>query len=66
LRRYSVCTRNLPDKGFATGRKGRAAIWAGAGVGLVNEVESAANITNSVRAETKAVLKKIYKQYGNC
>lgn len=55
-----------PDKGFATGRRGRAAIWAGSGVGLVNEVESAANITKTVRAETKAVLKKIYKQYGDC
>lgn len=47
---------NGEDKGFATGGNGRAAIWAGAGVGIVKEVEAAADIVNNVRKETRAIM----------
>ncbi|KAJ4299699.1 hypothetical protein N0V90_004945 [Kalmusia sp. IMI 367209] len=45
-----------PDKGYATGRKGRAAIWAGTGVGIVNEVEGAKDIVDKVRREAKEIM----------
>ena len=44
------------DAGYAADLKGRAAIWAGAGVGLVNKVESAKEIVESVRKQTKEIL----------
>lgn len=47
------------DKGFDTGLAGRAAIWAGTGVGLVQGVESAANIVESVRADAAKVLSRL-------
>lgn len=37
------------DKGFGVGGKGRAAMWAGTGVGLVAKEQSAAEIVNEVR-----------------
>jgi len=44
------------DQGFAVGGKGRAAVWAGTGVGMVGEVEAAREIVERVRSETKGVL----------
>jgi nitronate monooxygenase len=44
------------DKGFDTGLQGRAAIWAGTGVGLVNKVEGAGEIVKTVRLEAKQIL----------
>jgi nitronate monooxygenase len=49
------------DKGFGTGLKGRAAIWAGTGVGMVNEVEGASEIVEGVRAEVKEIVAKMAK-----
>jgi nitronate monooxygenase len=49
------------DKGFSTGLQGRAAIWAGTGVGLVTEVKGAAEIVNSVRLEAKGISAKVAK-----
>lgn len=39
------------DRGYATGGNGRAAIWAGTGVGLVKGIEEAVDILQSVRRE---------------
>jgi nitronate monooxygenase len=41
------------DKGFRTGLEGRAAIWAGTGVGLVNTSSGAVEIVASVRSEAR-------------
>ncbi|KAF2107745.1 hypothetical protein BDV96DRAFT_505844 [Lophiotrema nucula] len=49
------------DAGYATGLKGRAAIWAGTGVGLVNKVEDAKDIVESVRNEAKEILTRVSK-----
>ncbi|KAF2822967.1 inosine monophosphate dehydrogenase [Ophiobolus disseminans] len=46
------------DKGYDTDLRGRAAIWAGTGVGLVNNVESAAKVVQDVRAETMEILSR--------
>jgi nitronate monooxygenase len=46
------------DKGYGAGLQGRAAIWAGTGVGLVQEVESAKDIVQSVRDRAKSILSK--------
>ncbi|XPS68892.1 Nitronate monooxygenase [Ascochyta lentis] len=39
--------------GWKTGLEGRAAIWAGTGVGLVNRVESASQIVEDVREDAR-------------
>ncbi|RMZ69615.1 nitronate monooxygenase [Pyrenophora seminiperda CCB06] len=44
------------DRGFKTGLQGRAAIWAGTGVGLVKQVENAKDILESVRGQAKDIL----------
>ncbi|KAA8626855.1 NMO multi-domain protein [Pyrenophora tritici-repentis] len=44
------------DRGFKTGLQGRAAIWAGTGVGLVRQVESAKDILESVREQARSIL----------
>jgi nitronate monooxygenase len=49
------------DKGFGTGLKGRAAIWAGTGVGMVNEVKGASEIVEGVRAEVRESVAKMAK-----
>jgi nitronate monooxygenase len=49
------------DKGFKSGLQGRAAIWCGTGVGLVDQVQSAAGIVESVREEARDVLSKLSK-----
>lgn len=49
------------DAGFATGLKGRAAIWAGTGLGMVNEVNSAADIVEDVRKEAIEILGRVSK-----
>jgi nitronate monooxygenase len=49
------------DGGFSTALKGRATIWAGTGLGLVNEIESARQIVESVRKEAEGVLKRVSK-----
>jgi nitronate monooxygenase len=45
-------------KGYKTGLQGRAAIWAGTGVGLVKEVSNASEIVQRVREEARDVLLK--------
>lgn len=47
------------DKGWKTGLQGRAAIWAGTGVGLVREVRGAGEIVESIRGEVKEVLERV-------
>jgi nitronate monooxygenase len=49
------------DKGFNTGLQGRAAIWAGTGVGLVTELQGAGEIIKSVREEAMSILVKFAK-----
>ena len=44
------------DKGYDTGLQGRAAIWAGTGVGLVKEVQSAGEIVQKVQEDARDVL----------
>lgn len=44
------------DRGFKTGLEGRAAIWAGTGVGLVREVRGAGEIVGCVREEARGRL----------
>ena len=44
------------DKGYNTGLQGRAAIWAGTGVGLVKEVQSAGEIVQKVRGDARDVM----------
>jgi nitronate monooxygenase len=50
------------DEGFATGLQGRAAIWAGTGVGLVNKKEGALEIVESVRKEATEILDRLVKR----
>ncbi|KAJ4359009.1 hypothetical protein N0V95_002544 [Ascochyta clinopodiicola] len=50
------------DLGWKTGLEGRAAIWAGTGVGLVNEVESASKIVENVRDAAKKRLTLLQSQ----
>ena len=50
------------DEGFATGLQGRAAIWAGTGVGLVRKTEGAAKIVESVREEATGILDRLAKR----
>ena len=47
------------DMGFKTGLQGRAAIWAGTGVGLVNDVQPAKYIVESVRKEAREALERL-------
>ncbi|CAO2654073.1 Nn.00g108060.m01.CDS01 [Neocucurbitaria sp. VM-36] len=49
------------DKGFKTGLQGRAAIWAGTGVGLVKEVKSAKDIIETLRREVKETISRVAK-----
>ncbi|CAA9957075.1 NMO multi-domain protein [Pyrenophora teres f. maculata] len=49
------------DRGFKTGLQGRAAIWAGTGVGLVKQVEYAKDILGSVREQARSILLKATK-----
>ncbi|ORY17255.1 hypothetical protein BCR34DRAFT_470951, partial [Clohesyomyces aquaticus] len=44
------------DSGFATGNEGRAAIWAGTGVGMVAKVEGAKEIVEGTRKEVIQIL----------
>lgn len=46
------------DKGYKTGLQGRAAIWAGTGVGMVGEIKSAKVIVEETRAKAKETLTK--------
>jgi len=59
-RLYKVAVK-ADDKGFGTALQGRAAIWAGTGVGLVNNVESAAAIVEGTRKDAKEKLSKAAK-----
>ncbi|KAF2656471.1 inosine monophosphate dehydrogenase [Lophiostoma macrostomum CBS 122681] len=49
------------DKGFKSGFQGRATIWCGTGVGLVGKVQSARDIVESVREETREILSELSK-----
>ncbi|KAH7091342.1 hypothetical protein FB567DRAFT_518463 [Paraphoma chrysanthemicola] len=49
------------DKGFSTGLQGRAAIWAGTGVGLVSEIEDASEIVKRLRLDAKQILSNAAK-----
>ncbi|KAH7409785.1 hypothetical protein DE146DRAFT_603555 [Phaeosphaeria sp. MPI-PUGE-AT-0046c] len=44
------------DEGYSTGLEGRAAIWAGTGIGLVRDVLGAAQIVETVREEARKVM----------
>ncbi|KFA70137.1 hypothetical protein S40285_06623 [Stachybotrys chlorohalonatus IBT 40285] len=55
-----------PDRGFATGLRGRAAIWAGTGVGLVDKVQGAGDIVKSVRSEAKKALHRTAQKLPDC
>lgn len=44
------------DLGWKTGLEGRAAIWAGTGVGLAKEVNSASDIVQNVREDARKTL----------
>ncbi|OTA21253.1 hypothetical protein BTJ68_15321 [Hortaea werneckii EXF-2000] len=46
------------DRGYAVNGKGRAAIWAGSGVGLVRKEQSAAEIMEDVRREMEEAFRK--------
>ena len=46
------------DRGFDEGGKGRAAIWAGSGVGLVKKVQPAAEIVEDVRDGVRKALER--------
>ncbi|TKA25904.1 hypothetical protein B0A50_05659 [Salinomyces thailandicus] len=58
IRRLHAEAVKVEDRGFAADGKGRAAIWAGTGVGLVKEEQAAAEIAEQVRNEAVAVLAK--------
>jgi nitronate monooxygenase len=47
------------DRGFQTGFQGRAAIWAGTGVGLVKEVQSAKDIVEGVRRQARDIRSRL-------
>ena len=57
-RRYAAAAKE-PHRGF--GGEGRAAIWAGTGVGLVTEVKNAGDIVKEVRDSAKVCLGKAAK-----
>lgn len=55
----------LPDGGIgASAGKGRAAIWAGTGVGLVNDVQKAGDIVEAIRQETCEALDRARQALG--
>lgn len=47
------------DAGFAAGGKGRAAMWAGTGVGMVKKVQPAGEIVEEVRTQARKVLESV-------
>lgn len=47
------------DAGFAVGGEGRAAMWAGTGVGMVKKVQPAGEIVDEVRAGARRVLEGV-------
>lgn len=51
------------DRGFKTGLEGRAAIWAGTGVGLVSEVRGAGEIVEGVRGEARGRLAAVAERF---
>ena len=51
------------DRGFKTGLEGRAAIWAGTGVGLVREVRGAGEIVDGVRGEARGRLAAVAERF---
>lgn len=52
------------DKGFGSHGKGRAAMWAGTGVGLVKKEQSAAEIVEEVRGAIKPALERAGAHVG--
>lgn len=46
------------DKGYQTKLQGRAAVWAGTGVGLVGDIQSARYIVEQARVKAKEILEK--------
>ncbi|KAI1746933.1 2-nitropropane dioxygenase [Xylaria castorea] len=53
------------DRGFGGGGGGRAPVWAGAGVGLVNEVRKAGDIVVSVREGARSALRDALAAAGD-
>jgi len=49
------------DSGYNKDLNGRAAIWAGTGVGMVKEVESAKDIVEGVRRQANEILSRFAK-----
>jgi nitronate monooxygenase len=62
IRRLHAEALSSEDKGYDTGLNGRAAIWAGSGVGLANELQPAADIVESLRKEATVILKRTYER----
>lgn len=56
VRRLFVEASQEEDGGFGAGGKGRAAMWAGTGVGLVTKEQSAAEIVEEVREGVRTAL----------
>ncbi|OQO08814.1 hypothetical protein B0A48_05704 [Cryoendolithus antarcticus] len=48
------------DRGYASEGKGRAAMWAGTGVGLVTAEQSAGDIVEEIRRDALAALNKVH------
>ncbi|KAK6435107.1 hypothetical protein LTR95_008706 [Oleoguttula sp. CCFEE 5521] len=59
IRRLYKKAVSADDKGYASEGKGRAAIWAGTGVGIVTAEQGAAEIVEEVRRDALAALKKV-------
>lgn len=47
------------DKGYATNGEGRAAVWAGTGVGMVGEVEEAAAIIRTATRDARSAIRRL-------
>jgi nitronate monooxygenase len=58
IRRLHAEEVKTESEGYETGLEGRAAIWAGTGVGLVKDVHAAADIIKSVQSEAKEALEQ--------
>lgn len=55
IRKLHIEEAEREGKGYGTGGEGRAAIWAGTGVGLVSELQSAKRIVDNIREDVKTV-----------
>ena len=61
IRRLHAEATAKEDRGYAADGKGRAAIWAGTGVGLVKREQAAEEIVDEVRREAAAAMERARK-----